>query len=118
VLPSLTLKPPGKYRDIRLGDVLVCAPEMASVGIIHYDLGSETEDGFFPNGRQAEIPAIIGSTIKNIQLIEKKPSKKGNIFATYIAAFQDKTEHSKFLYSGQKEDKFFASLENEGAYQY
>ncbi|KAM0260343.1 hypothetical protein ACHAPA_010321 [Fusarium lateritium] len=42
-LPDLPRK-----RDIRLGDVLVGLPEGESAGLIPYDLGKETEDGFQP----------------------------------------------------------------------
>ena len=113
-LPNLTRKPSAKSRDIRLGDVLVCIPEKASVGVLHYDLGSDTGEGFLLTGRQAEPPAIVRSAIGNIQLTKKKPFKKGNIFATYLAVFQEKADDSKFSCPSQQEDSLFVGLENEG----
>jgi nucleoside phosphorylase len=38
-LPNLTPVDRSRYRDVRLGDVLVCVPEKASSGVVHYDLG-------------------------------------------------------------------------------
>ena len=79
-LPNLSPEDLEKKRDIRLGDVLVCVPGQASVGIVQYDLGRDTEDGFLLNGRQIESPAIVRSAIGNIQLRKKKPFKAGNSF--------------------------------------
>ncbi|RKK37736.1 hypothetical protein BFJ66_g12824 [Fusarium oxysporum f. sp. cepae] len=44
-LPNLSRDP---IRDIRLGDVLVGLPDGESAGLVPYDLGKETEDGFQP----------------------------------------------------------------------
>ncbi|EXK26022.1 hypothetical protein FOMG_17383 [Fusarium oxysporum f. sp. melonis 26406] len=44
-LPDLSRVP---KRDIRLGDVLVGLPDGESAGLVPYDLGKETEDGFQP----------------------------------------------------------------------
>jgi nucleoside phosphorylase len=104
-LPNLSPKSPAKYRDIRLGDVIVCVPEKESVGIVHYDLGKDTEEGFFRNGRQAETPAIVRSAIGNIKLTRKKPFQSGNDFARYLTAFQEKDEDGKFLCPSQQDDQ-------------
>jgi nucleoside phosphorylase len=45
-IPNLAPKDPRQRRDIRLGDVLVCVPDKANSGIVHYDLGKDTEAGF------------------------------------------------------------------------
>src|SRR5271156_4473747 len=110
-LPNLSPADPARCRDIRLGDVLVCVPEKASGGIIHYDLGGYTEDGFILNGRQAEIPAIVRSAIGNIQLRKKKPFRTGNEFARQLAMFQKDAEDAKFRCRNQEEDKLFAGSE-------
>jgi len=52
-LPNLTTSDRSRRRDVRLGDVLVCVPDKADTGIVHYDLGKHTDDEFVPNGRQA-----------------------------------------------------------------
>jgi len=104
-LPNLSSAVPAKRRDIRLGDVLVCVPEKATGGIIHYDLGKQTEDGFLLVGRQAETPAIVRSAISNIRLTKKHPFRKGNVFDQYLTAFQIKDGDGRFLCPSQKEDQ-------------
>jgi nucleoside phosphorylase len=110
-LPNLSPTDPAKRRDIRLGDVLVCVPEKASSGIIHYDLGKDTEGGFMLNGRQAETPAIVRAAIGNIQLLKKKPFRAGNEFARQLALFQSDAEDAKFWCRSQEEDNLFAGSE-------
>jgi nucleoside phosphorylase len=110
-LPNLSPTDPAKRRDIRLGDVLVCVPEKASSGIIHYDLGKDTEGGFVLNGRQAETPAIVRAAIGNIQLLKKKPFRAGNEFARQLALFQSDAEDAKFWCRSQEEDNLFAGSE-------
>jgi nucleoside phosphorylase len=106
-LPNLFPKPPAQRRDIRLGDVLVCVPDKISVGIVHYDLGQDKEDGFVLNGRQAETPAIIRSAISNIKLTKKKPFRSGNVFSEYLKAFQEKDEDNKFSCPSERDDQLF-----------
>jgi hypothetical protein len=65
-LSNLPPSDPIRRRDIRLCDVLVCVLDKASSGIVHYDLGTDTEAGFPLNGRQAETPAIVRAAIGNI----------------------------------------------------
>jgi nucleoside phosphorylase len=110
-LPNLSLLDLAKHRDIRLGDVLICVPEKTSTGIIHYDLGRDTTEGFLLNGRQAETPAIVRSAIGNIQLTKKRPFKTGNEFAKYLAVFQEQMEDDKFRCPSQEEDKLYAGYD-------
>lgn len=116
-LPNLSPTDPVKQRDIRLGDVLVCVPEKSSSGIVHYDLGKDTESGFMLNGRQAETPAIVRAAIGNIQLTKKRPFRTGNTFATQLAIFQNNAADIKFGCRIQEEDTLFASSEEEGVPQ-
>jgi hypothetical protein len=104
-LPNLSPQSPAKYRDIRLGDVLVAVPENGSGGIIQYDLGKYTEDGFLLVGRQAEPPAIIRSAIRIIKVTKKNPFKSGNMFSRYLADLQEKDD--QFLCPSQLEDRLF-----------
>jgi len=108
-LPNLSSSDPTRHRDIRLGDVLVCVPDKANSGIIHYDLGRDTEAGFLLNGRQAETPAIVRAAIGNIQLTKKKPYKRGNEFARYLDAFQQAAEDNQFRCPSQDTDQLFVS---------
>jgi nucleoside phosphorylase len=109
-LPNLSPEDLGKKRDIRLGDVLVCVPGQASVGIVQYDLGRDTEEGFLLNSRQTASPAIVRSAIGNIQLRNKNPFKAGNVFSRYLAAFQEKVEDSKFSCPSQQDDQLFKGV--------
>jgi nucleoside phosphorylase len=104
-LPNLSPEPPLKKRDIRLGDVLVCVPSQACYGIVQYDLGKDTEEGFVTNNRQAEPPAIIRSAIGNIKLTKPNPFKSGNVLAEYLAAFLEKQEEDEFSCPRQEEDR-------------
>ncbi|KAF7586505.1 hypothetical protein BBP40_008787 [Aspergillus hancockii] len=52
-LPNLVPNPSATFRYIRLGDVLVCIPDRSEVGIVQYDLGKDTNEGFSINSRQA-----------------------------------------------------------------
>jgi nucleoside phosphorylase len=106
-LPNLSPKPPGKKRDIRLGDVLVCVPGQASYGIVQYDLGRDTEEGFETNNRQAETPAIVRSAIGNIKLTKPKPFKSGSVFAGYLTTFLENDEDGEFSCPSQQEDQLF-----------
>jgi nucleoside phosphorylase len=111
-LPNLFPKPPAEVRDIRLGDVLVCVPEKSSAGIVYYDLGQDTENGFVLNNRQTEAPAIVRSAVSNIRLTEKRPFKTGNTFSTYLEQLQAKAGSNKFQ-RPKKEDELYQSAEND-----
>lgn len=108
-LPNLSPSDPSGRRDIRLGDVLVCVPDKASSGIVHYDLGRDTETGFLLNGRQAETPSIVRAAIGNIQLTKKKPYKRGNEFAKHLNAFQQAADNDNFLCPSQDKDQLLVS---------
>ncbi|EXJ56529.1 hypothetical protein A1O7_06873 [Cladophialophora yegresii CBS 114405] len=74
-LPNLSPSDPAKYRDIRLGDVIVGVPDGTGGGIVHYDLGKATDEGFFPTNRLAETPAIVRAAIGHIQLPRRDLSR-------------------------------------------
>jgi hypothetical protein len=67
-LPELSRAP---VRDVRLGDVLVGLPAGESAGLIAYDLGKETDDGFqliqFGHSLAATEP-IVRSAIGSIKV--------------------------------------------------
>ncbi|EWZ80549.1 hypothetical protein FOWG_15279 [Fusarium oxysporum f. sp. lycopersici MN25] len=72
-LPSIS-----RGRDIRLGDILVGLPDGNSAGLIAYDLGKETEDGFelLRHGHSlAMAEPIVRSAIGNIKLLAPKESE-------------------------------------------
>jgi nucleoside phosphorylase len=111
-LPNLSPESGSNYRDIRLGDVLVCVPEKESTGVVHYDLGRDTEEGFILNGRLAETPAIVRSAFSNVKLTKKRPFKTGGDFSAYLKGIQDKDEDNRFKCPSQAEDQLFEYVED------
>ncbi|KAL7758686.1 hypothetical protein ACKLNR_011113 [Fusarium oxysporum f. sp. zingiberi] len=91
--------------DIRLGDVLVGLPDGNSAGLIAYDLGKETEDGFelLHHGHSlAMTEPIVRSAIGNIKL--QAPNER-EVFLPYYEKIAN-LEHAtgKFADPGQDYD--------------
>ncbi|KAJ3499005.1 hypothetical protein NLG97_g681 [Lecanicillium saksenae] len=110
-LPDLSRDP---MRDIRLGDVLVGLPEGESAGLLTYDLGKETEDGFQPLRRGhalATTEPIVRSAIGSIKIEAPYDTKK---FLPYYEKIRDK-EHATGTFSdpGQELHILF-SLDDNG----
>ncbi|KAK6223382.1 hypothetical protein LQW54_000500 [Pestalotiopsis sp. IQ-011] len=101
-LPDLSQNPP---RDIRLGDVLVGLAEGDSAGLIAYDLGKETEEGF-QSLRYGHVLAttepIVRSAIGNIKM---EAPNDALMFLPFFETMRDK-EHAKgnFDDPGQQRD--------------
>ncbi|KAL2825740.1 hypothetical protein BDW59DRAFT_161415 [Aspergillus cavernicola] len=104
-LPNLSPTDPSRHRDIRLGDVLVCVPNKRETGIIAYDQGRETDEGFFLDGRQVDTPAIVRAAISNIKLTKPSPFRSGTAFSIYLRELQ--AQCSKFGYPRTKQDLLF-----------
>ncbi|KAH8722866.1 ankyrin repeat-containing domain protein [Phaeosphaeriaceae sp. PMI808] len=58
---------PSVDADIRLGDVVVSQPEGSSSGVVQYDLGKATADGFKRTGALNSPPQILLSAVSAIQ---------------------------------------------------
>ncbi|KAJ4262971.1 hypothetical protein NW762_006584 [Fusarium torreyae] len=104
-LPNLNKTPP---IDIRLGDVIVGLPEGESAGLIAYDLGKETADGFqlLRFGRVlANTETVVRSAIGNIKVMAPYDS---DVFLPFYETIKDK-EHSKgtFTDPGQENDALY-----------
>ncbi|EWZ46459.1 hypothetical protein FOZG_02598 [Fusarium oxysporum Fo47] len=91
-LPNLRKIPP---IDIRLGDVLVGLSEGDSAGLVAYDLGKETSEGF----------QLLRSTIGNIKI--RAPGDT-DVFLPFYERIKDK-EHSRGTFAdlGQEKDIFY-----------
>lgn len=101
---------PHPSRDIRLGDVLVGLPEGDSAGLVSYELGKETKDGFQPlrgGHALATTAQIVRSAIGSIKLEAPNDTRK---FMTYYEAIRDK-EHAcgTFDDPGQDADLLYAT---------
>ncbi|KAF4340708.1 nacht and wd domain protein [Fusarium beomiforme] len=110
-LPNLHKIPPV---DIRLGDVLVGLPEADRAGLVAYDLGKETSDGFqlLRFGQILEnTETVVRSAIGNIKLMAPHEI---DIFLQFYESIKDK-EHSKgtFADPGQAKDTFY-DIDNDG----
>jgi nucleoside phosphorylase len=109
-LPDLSQTPP---RDIRLGDVLVGTPEGEKPGLVAYDLGKETEDGFqlLRLGHAlATTEPIVRSAIGNIKLLAPNDS---NSFLHYYEAIRDKTHATgSFADPGQEYDVLYEVMDD------
>lgn len=109
-LPDLSRIP---IRDIRLGDVLVGLPDGESAGLIAYDLGKETEDGFQQLRRGhalATTEPIVRAAIGSIKL--EAPNDTGS-FLPYYEIIRNK-EHATGTFSdpGQDRDTLFLAYED------
>lgn len=104
-LPNLRKTPP---IDIRLGDVLVGLPEGESAGIVAYDLGKETTEGFqlLRSGQVlANTETVVRSAIGSIKI---RAPYDTDIFLPFYDSVKDK-EHSRgtFADPGQERDVFY-----------
>ncbi|KAH7012027.1 nucleoside phosphorylase domain-containing protein, partial [Microdochium trichocladiopsis] len=97
-------------RDIRLGDVLVSLPEGERAGIIAYDLGKETDDGFQPL-RYGHVltttKPIVRSAIGRIKI---EAPNDAAIFLPYYETIRDR-EHATgtFTDPGQDHDRLYST---------
>ncbi|EED19577.1 Pfs, NB-ARC and TPR domain protein [Talaromyces stipitatus ATCC 10500] len=104
-LPNLSRTPP---RDIRLGDVLVGIPEGDSAGLIAYDLGKETKNGFQPlrGGHVlSTTEKIVRAAIGHIKI---ESPNDADVFLPFYESIKDK-EHADgtFRDPGQDQDNLY-----------
>ncbi|KAL6918192.1 hypothetical protein ACHAPO_000003 [Fusarium lateritium] len=106
-LPNLSCIP---SRDIRLGDVLVALPVGENPGLIPYDLGKETEDGFQLLRRGyslAMTETIVRSAIGSIKLGAPYDNE---IFLPYYEKIRNcEHETGTFADPGQDNDILFSA---------
>ncbi|OAQ99110.1 hypothetical protein LLEC1_03957 [Akanthomyces lecanii] len=101
-----------RQRDIRLGDVLVALPEGESAGLIAYDLGKETGDGFqlLRYGHVlASTETVVRAAIGSIKLHAPNDAQ---LFLPYYTSMK-LVEHADgtFVDPGQDEDKLYETDE-------
>jgi nucleoside phosphorylase len=96
---------PGPEHDIRLGDVVVGTPQGTSGGVVGYDLGKETIDGFKLNGSLNATDPVLRSAIANI---ESRAGHRGDIFMQYLEVFQgNDSRRQKFIRPGPENDRLY-----------
>ncbi|KAK2605925.1 hypothetical protein QQS21_003651 [Conoideocrella luteorostrata] len=95
-------------QDIRLGDVLVALPEGQNPGILAYDLGKETMDGFQPlrlGHALAATEPIIRSAIGSIKL---EYPNDANCFLPHYERMKNSAHRAgTFLDPGQDRDDLY-----------
>ncbi|KAF4415744.1 calcium-independent phospholipase A2 [Fusarium acutatum] len=104
-LPNLRKTPP---IDIRLGHVLVGLSDGDSAGVVAYDLGKETTEGFelLRSGQVlANTETVVRSAIGSIKIMAPDDT---DIFLSFYDSIKDK-EHSRgtFADPGQEKDIFY-----------
>jgi nucleoside phosphorylase len=104
-LPNLSRIPP---LDIRLGDVLVGLPTGETAGLVAYDLGKETEEGFqlLRSGHVlVSTETVVRSAIGSIKL---KAPNDSEVFLPYYESIKHK-EHASGTFAdlGQEQDKLY-----------
>ena len=101
-LPDLQRKP--WPRDIRLGDILVALPEGESPGLIAYDLGKETRDGF-ELLRSGHVLAMAERIVRSaIGKIKSWSPYEIDIFMPHYTKMKD-AKHGNGIYDDPGHDK-------------
>ncbi|KAI7758838.1 hypothetical protein LZL87_013821 [Fusarium oxysporum] len=109
-LPDLSRVP---ARDIRLGDVLVGLPDGESAGLVPYDLGKETEDGFQPlrlGHSLAMTEPIVRAAIGSIKL--EAPYDTEKLLPYYEKIRNCEHATGTFADPGQDNDILYLACDN------
>jgi nucleoside phosphorylase len=85
---------PGPNVDIRLGDIVVSVPDGTSGGIVGYDLGKETLDGFQLKGWCNATDATLRSAISKI---ESTATFRGDEFIQYLEKIERDPRAKRFV---------------------
>ncbi len=94
--------------DIRLGDVVVSKPTDTFGGVIQYDMGKETRNGFERAGILNKPPAVLRSAVQ--QLVaqhELEDSRIPQYLSRVMEIFPKMKE--KYSYPGAEQDQLFRS---------
>jgi nucleoside phosphorylase len=86
---------PSKTNDIRLGDVVVSMPDGQHGGVVQYDLGKNTEDGFIMKGFLLPPPEILRSAV-GIMRSDHRISK--NKIPDFLSAMFQKSDDLRIFY--------------------
>ncbi|RSL58400.1 hypothetical protein CEP54_007768 [Fusarium duplospermum] len=113
-LPNLARDPP---LDIRLGDVLVGLPDNERAGLIAYELGKETPDGFqlLRFGRVlANTETVVRSAIGGIKMMA--PNDVDEFLPLFEAIKEKEHPRGTFRDPGQEKDVLYSS-NSDGTFQ-
>lgn len=100
--------------DIRLGDVVVSKPTNTFGGVVQYDMGKETQNGFERTGTLNKPPAVLRSAVQ--QLVAQHELEESQIpkyLSKMVETFPKMKE--KYGHPGAEQDQLFrASHDHQG----
>lgn len=74
--------------DVRLGDIVVSKPSPGNGGVVQYDFGKSTPDGFTPTGFLNAPPQSLLQALVNLQA---RHFRDDNNVSTYLAIIENRT---------------------------
>ena len=86
---------PSKMNDIRLGDVVISMPDGQHGGVVQYDLGKNTEDGFIMKGFLWPPPEILRSAVGIMQSDHRISKSK---IPEFLSAMFRKSDDLRIFY--------------------
>ena len=103
-----------KNIDIRLGDVVISHPDKDHGGVVQYDFGKTTPDGFSRTGSLNTPPNILLNAISNMRSRYANKMNEEDNLLTYLAKF-DKLSHFNRDKAG-RDILFQADYNHKGGY--
>ena len=97
--------------DIRLGDVVVSKSTDTFGGVVQYDMGKQTAEGFKRTGTLNKPPGILRSAV---QTLLARHEREDSRISHYLVEMVDKFPkmNEKYTYPRQAEDQLFKSTYN------
>jgi nucleoside phosphorylase len=94
--------------DIRLGDIVVSKPTKTAGGVVQYDMGKETLNGFERTGTLNKPPAVLRAAVQ--QLVAQHELEDSHI-SLYLSKMLEKFSKmkEKYTHPGAEHDQLFAT---------
>jgi nucleoside phosphorylase len=94
--------------DIRLGDIVVSKPTKAAGGVVQYDMGKETVNGFERTGTLNKPPAVLRAAVQ--QLVAQHELEDSHV-PLYLSKMLEKFSKmkEKYTHPGAEHDRLFAT---------
>jgi nucleoside phosphorylase len=94
--------------DIRLGDIVVSKPTKAAGGVVQYDMGKETLNGFERTGTLNKPPAVLRAAVQ--QLVAQHELEDSHV-PLYLSKMLEKFSKmkEKYTHPGAEHDRLFAT---------
>ncbi|KAK6542442.1 hypothetical protein TWF694_006395 [Orbilia ellipsospora] len=92
---------PREGHDIRLGDIVVSKPDGPFGGVVQYDFGKSTADGFVHTGSLNKPPVVLLNAIASLQAEHELEDSK---VSEYVSSAKFKGDYS---YQGAQNDTLF-----------